>query len=364
MNEAYIIQNGELYHYGIPGMKWGVRRFQDRNGRLTKAGKERYDTPSQKPKRYDKLYEKYKEAGYKDKDAARMAKGQIRTERTLMAVGGVTAAAAIAYGTYMFRDNRVDKFISPKQMIQTVHTENASDRLSAGNPFYATYKKADNTIYASKIFSHFGESSKVTQFYTDDGIKVASRKTGREVLNDMLESNSDFKKYVSNDLGLKGAKSKDRYDIFNQFLVYRTGGPDGVDHDKYHNMFYKELRKRGYGAVIDINDAKIEGFTFKPVIVFDKQNKHIISSTKATAKELGPERLQKARKLVERKQLIEHPLSSPTVSALATAGAASTVMNSIGAKAYITEYKRKHPDTSLTNFQLTTMYLNDGYEEK
>lgn len=37
----------ELYHHGIKGMKWGVRRFQRKDGSLTSAGKKRYlDDPS------------------------------------------------------------------------------------------------------------------------------------------------------------------------------------------------------------------------------------------------------------------------------------------------------------------------------
>lgn len=33
----------ELYHWGIKGMKWGVRRYQNKDGTLTAAGKKHYN---------------------------------------------------------------------------------------------------------------------------------------------------------------------------------------------------------------------------------------------------------------------------------------------------------------------------------
>ena len=43
MNTWTCTRQGELYHHGIKGQKWGVRRFQNKDGSLTPAGERRYD---------------------------------------------------------------------------------------------------------------------------------------------------------------------------------------------------------------------------------------------------------------------------------------------------------------------------------
>lgn len=65
----YLIVNGELYHHGIKGQKWGVRRYQNADGSLTNAGKRRYGSTEafeahQKYKAANKAYNKSFDKAY------------------------------------------------------------------------------------------------------------------------------------------------------------------------------------------------------------------------------------------------------------------------------------------------------------
>ena len=96
-------ETSALSHYGILGMKWGVRRYQNRDGSLTIAGKKRYsDNDLVKKQRYDNksnssvTKEKYFNSSDTDEN-----KGLTEKQKKAIIIGATIAATALAaYGGY------------------------------------------------------------------------------------------------------------------------------------------------------------------------------------------------------------------------------------------------------------------------
>ena len=67
-NEGSFLSEEELYHWGIKGMKWGVRRYQNEDGTLTESGRRRLEKADYKwaKKRTDKITAQAKKASQRE----------------------------------------------------------------------------------------------------------------------------------------------------------------------------------------------------------------------------------------------------------------------------------------------------------
>lgn len=75
--------SNELYHYGVPGMKWGVRRYQNYDGSYTKAGMKRFN---ESLKTYDKENNRYKTLKKSGADKSKITNARVakvKAERRL-----------------------------------------------------------------------------------------------------------------------------------------------------------------------------------------------------------------------------------------------------------------------------------------
>ena len=89
---AYVeCDYNSIYHHGVKGQKWGVRRYQNEDGSLTPQGMARYN----------KYRDAYMKAGYSKKAASELAKRKT-VEHYKRKDRAATAAAigASAYGAY------------------------------------------------------------------------------------------------------------------------------------------------------------------------------------------------------------------------------------------------------------------------
>lgn len=100
-SEGKFLSESELYHHGIKGMKWGVRRYQNPDGSLTPAGRKRLEKADYKwaKKKTDKITAKARKASQKELDV--YGNELLKLPGALKANGKLSAQTVNAYNRKM-----------------------------------------------------------------------------------------------------------------------------------------------------------------------------------------------------------------------------------------------------------------------
>lgn len=285
----------ELYHHGVKGQKWGVRRYQYADGSLTPAGKKRYYT----------------------------SKGS-STAKKLEAMFGADVNYLIgSTKTVITGKQYVDGYLSKGTTFARIQTSQEFEKFA----FYATYKKADTNKYmglfgknlvtranadakraekqanasgseedalTAKQLRDRADSIKVYQLKLSatKKLKIPSDENAADITANLLKE-SDFKENVI--ASIQDSKEKMRRPtqqiLFNQaqkalvkdparmssaekIAVYKALNLSLTNHNAQEiaaqNRFYGELKKKGYNALLDYNDKEFSSYHAKrPMIVFD-----------------------------------------------------------------------------------------------
>ena len=195
-----------LYHHGIKGQKWGVRRFQNKDGSLTAAGRKRYDDdgPSQKkqkeykvPKNKSlhrlKIEEKYKAKGMSEKEAEQAAAKRIRGEQFAVGAAAVTVAACVAYNKY--KNHNVDKVLKNAEFHRIMMTDNPDAPVREGAR-YVSYKKNDKMRYRGLYGNELKTKRMADGLNNIDFEKAGPMPTGMDNLRKYVEENQTYKKNI------------------------------------------------------------------------------------------------------------------------------------------------------------------------
>lgn len=160
-----------LIHHGIKGQKWGVRRFQDKTGRLTSAGKKRYSEDQQ--------------------DANQEKKGLTDKQKRAIKIGVIAATAAlVTIGAYKLGKsgkldgliNRGRKAVDADADAILKESKGAFKKLSKPEPLDTVIQNA-NPLKGSIEGKNNCVPSSIASFMRTCGYDVTAKSTGGEMKN-------------------------------------------------------------------------------------------------------------------------------------------------------------------------------------
>lgn len=193
------MRNDELMHFGIPGMKWGIRRFQFKDGRRTEAGKRRYSDGQVLGARIKQAYYGHKVSRMKDKirngnksdrvrrklnkyedkynETSKVAREKTTLDRVVRGakIGATVAGTALAaYGGYKLYKAYKNKF--GKDTEAAVNNVFAKEGIK--NPFARFTKKVDGQSESNGS----GSRNPLNIFKNKSGMSRAERAEAKRVI--------------------------------------------------------------------------------------------------------------------------------------------------------------------------------------
>ena len=279
----------ELYHHGIKGMKWGVRRFQKKDGTLTDAGKKRYSddgkttSKSKSSKTSTKIkltqrdvYEKkYRDAGMTAEEAKAAAKKRDMVNKVILGMAGVTVAACAAYyAKNKWTATYCDQILKSGTKF---HNLDAFANARPGEHLYVNYRQNDVNYFRG----HFalGKLRKSGHVYNhvltaESDVKIPGLNTRKSVFKQLYDSDPDFRR-VFNEHARVGKGDRN----FSANKVYKKMWPKfGDKNDPEFNIakrkYFDALKQKGYDAVVDEYDSRKGVFRADaPLILLDTSSK-------------------------------------------------------------------------------------------